>query len=157
MTAAVAIREARPEDLGEITRLCAAHAAYERLVLTFDGHGDRLGQALFGPRPRLGCLVAGRAGRLDAYVTFAREYSTWRAAPFLHVDCLYVVASRRDEGIGRRLMETVARSAAAQGLTDLEWQTPAWNTLAARFYERLGASGLPKVRYTWRPGSALDG
>ncbi|MGP3950192.1 hypothetical protein [Streptomyces sp. 7N604] len=34
------------------------------------------------------------------------------------------------------------------GLTEVQWQTPAWNEGAARFYERLGARAKEKLRYS---------
>lgn len=60
-----------------------------------------------------------------------------------------VRANVRGRGIGRALMEVIARHARLWGIAQLEWQTPVWNTSAIAFYERLGGSGADKVRFTW--------
>ena len=44
--------------------------------------------------------------------------------------------------------------ATAQGLAQVQWQTPAWNRDAVRFYERLGAVGTDKMRFSLACGEA---
>lgn len=44
-------------------------------------------------------------------------------------------------------MEGVGALARALGLGHVEWQTPDWNEGAIRFYDRLGATARPKLRY----------
>lgn len=150
---AVVIRAARPADLDAVVRLCAAHAAFERAALPEPGLRERLAVALFGARPRATCFVSEIEGRVEGYATCALEFSTWKGAEYLHLDCLFVEAGRRGHGVGRRLVDAVARHAATLGIAHLEWQTPAWNADAARFYERLGATAAGKLRFSWRPGS----
>lgn len=150
----VAIRAARPVDLDAIVRLCADHAAYERAPLPGPGLRERLAVALFGEPPRAACFVAEIDGRVEGYATCALEFSTWRGGDHLHLDCLFVEAGRRGHGVGRRLVDAVARHAAELGIVHLEWQTPAWNADAVRFYERLGATASGKLRFSWRPGPA---
>lgn len=145
------VRAARADDLDTIVELCVAHAAYEHVRLTVDGLRDRLNTALFGDPPRVWCLVAEIDGDVEGYATFTRDYSTWRATEYLHVDCLYVSPRQRGRGIGRTLMESIARQGATVGIEHLEWQTPAWNRSAVAFYERIGATGLAKVRFVWSP------
>jgi GNAT superfamily N-acetyltransferase len=147
----VAIRPARHDDLASIVELCVSHAAYERATLSADGLHDRLAPALFGDPPRVWCLVAQIDERVEAYATLTREYSTWRGAEYLHVDCVYVCPERRGRGIGRALMEAAALHAARVGTTHVEWQTPAWNESAIRFYEGLGGAPEAKVRFVWNP------
>jgi hypothetical protein len=31
---------------------------------------------------------------------------------------------------------------------EVQWQTPAWNTAPIQFYDRLGATGKPKIRFS---------
>ena len=84
---------------------------------------------------------------MAGYATWSREFSTWAGAEYVHLDCLYVDEAHRSGGHGRRLIEAVI--AEADGVP-LQWQTPAWNTRAQRFYDRLGAHGTDKIRYTYR-------
>lgn len=66
------------------------------------------------------------------------------------MDCLYVCADARGAGVGRMLFDVVVAHARASGRAELQWQTPAWNTDAARFYRRAGAAEAAKLRYVLR-------
>ena len=149
MALAIGLRDAVPADLPTIARLCRAHALYERAAPPPPEQAERLARLLFGVPPRLWCLVAAEGEQLVGYATWSLECSTWRAAEYAHLDCLYLEEALRGRGLGRALLERVAARAAELGATHLEWQTPAWNAGAIRFYERLGASGSDKKRFTW--------
>ena len=149
MESIVVVRDAEPGDLPAIARLCRAHALYEGADPPLPKQAERLARLLFTTPPRLWCLVAADGEELVGYATWSLECSTWRAAEFAHLDCLYLEEAIRSRGLGRLLLERVAARAAEVGATHLEWQTPAWNAGAIRFYERLGAAGRDKKRFTW--------
>jgi GNAT superfamily N-acetyltransferase len=146
----VVIRFASPSDLEAIVSLCIAHAAYEKAEIDPGKIRESLGAHLFTSSPRAWCAVAEADGELVAYTTWSREFSTWHAAEYVHMDCLYVRDEHRNAGLGRLLLDFVARAAAMSGCEFIEWQTPHWNVDAMRFYERAGAVPSPKVRYRWR-------
>jgi len=163
------IRAARPADLPAIAALCRAHAAFERSQcrddldtalegFLFAGPPPRhrnAGEDACGPggetpalrEPRGWCAVAEEEQRLVGYATWSREFSTWRASDYVHMDCLFVSEPYRNAGIGARLLRFVTGAAAALGCRIVEWQTPQWNSDAIRFYDRCGATGSPKIRY----------
>ncbi|MDH6131957.1 GNAT superfamily N-acetyltransferase [Kitasatospora sp. MAA4] len=142
------IRRATPADLPALAALCADHARYERSEPVAPDLADRLYPALFGAAPRLAALVlAAPDGELAGYATWSREFSTWAGSEYVHLDCLYVSEEHRSGGHGRRLIEAVI--AEADGLP-VQWQTPEWNTRAQHFYDRLGAHGTAKIRYSYR-------
>ncbi|MFF5934768.1 GNAT family N-acetyltransferase [Streptomyces sp. NPDC012508] len=147
---AARVRHARPEDLDRVAELAAEHAAYEKAAPPAPGLAERLSRLLFGPEPpRLRCLVAELPdGRLAGYATCAPELSTWDGAEYLHMDCLYLAPTERGLGLGPLFMTALRTEARALGLTEIQWQTPAWNEGAIRFYDRLGATAKPKLRYT---------
>jgi GNAT superfamily N-acetyltransferase len=121
-------------------------------MATFDpsGVGDRLAAAMFGPAPRLRCLVAiNTDDDVVGYCTFTMDFSTWRATEYVHMDTLYVDAAWRGQSIGERLLRSVAELGRQAGAIEMQWQTPDWNIDAARFYQRLGASGSAKIRFTF--------
>ncbi|MEU3687111.1 GNAT family N-acetyltransferase [Streptomyces narbonensis] len=102
-----------------------------------------------GETPRLRCLVAELPdGSLAGYATCAPELSTWDGVAYLHMDCLYLTSTARGHGLGPLLVDAVRAEARALGLTEIQWQTPAWNEGAIRFYDRLGATSKEKRRYT---------
>ncbi|MFB8238108.1 GNAT family N-acetyltransferase [Kitasatospora purpeofusca] len=143
-----AIRPATPADLPAIARLCAAHAAFEGAGPVPADLASRLELALFDPRPRAWCLVVDRGGELVGYASWSREFSTWQANDYVHLDCLFVTEPHRGEGWGRALLDAVKDAAAAHGAAEVQWQTPDWNADAIRFYHRAGAQGRPKVRFS---------
>ncbi|MFC5667186.1 GNAT family N-acetyltransferase [Kitasatospora misakiensis] len=143
-----AIRPATAADLPALAELCAAHADFERAGPVPADLAARLEPVLFSARPRAWCLVVDRGGELIGYATFSREFSTWQAADYLHLDCLFVTEAHRGAGWGRVLLDAVQDAAAALGVAELQWQTPDWNTDAIRFYQRAGARARPKVRFS---------
>lgn len=140
------LRPARAADAPTLARLCAAHAAYERLSPTPADHAERLADALGACRLRawLGWLE----GEAVGYASATQDFSTLAGAPFLHLDCLYLEPAARGLGLGGELVAAVAGHARALGCAQLQWQTPVWNADAIRFYDRLGATRLEKQRYT---------
>ncbi|MGW0118357.1 N-acetyltransferase family protein [Streptomyces sp. NPDC003327] len=148
--ASARVRHAHPEDLPRVAELAAEHAAYEKAAPPAPGLAARLEALLFGPAPtRLRCLVAELPdGRLVGYATCAPELSTWDAAEYLHMDCLYLTDPARGHGLGPLLMAAVREEARALGLTEIQWQTPTWNEGAIRFYDRLGATSKEKRRFS---------
>jgi GNAT superfamily N-acetyltransferase len=143
------VRAAAPADVAGIVRLCAEHARFERAEHDGSGLGERLGEVLFGPRPPLmAWVVEGEGSRLLGYASATLDLSTWSGRSYLHLDCLYLDAALRGQGYGRRLMSAVMEEARRRGCREVQWQTPSWNMEAIGFYERLGARGAAKVRFT---------
>ncbi len=149
MTTATEIRPLERADLPELVDLCREHARYERARWTEDaGREARLGRLLLDS-DGADCWVAEvRAGRLAGFASASFELSTWDARHYLHLDCLYLREPYRGHGVGRALIERVAQTALDQGAVNLQWQTPPWNGGAVRFYERLGAEALEKLRFS---------
>lgn len=148
------IRPASPGDMEALVALCAEHAAYEGTFYDSRDKGEQLSAALFSPSPRLHAWVVEQQGRLVGYATATQEFSTWDAAVFVHMDCLYLREEVRGVGLGRLLMIEIAYLALTLGCVQVQWQTPAWNERAIRFYRRLGAEGKEKVRFCL-PADAL--
>lgn len=142
----VEIRPLREDDLDAVVELMAAHAAFEEAAFSPTGKADRLAQIFLVDEVGW-CDVASVDGRVVGYTTSALELSTWDADHFLHLDTLYVDADHRDHRLGARLVEAIRRRAVALGVREVQWQTPTWNEGAIRFYERLGATATPKVRF----------
>jgi GNAT superfamily N-acetyltransferase len=141
------IRPALPADTEALVDLCREHAEFERSDYEVDGKTSRLSTALFSSAPRLYAWVAVVSRIPIGYATASREYSTWGAREYLHMDCLFVRAQHRGAGVGAALLDSVVQFARAYGLNEVQWQTPDWNVDASRFYRRLGGVGQPKLRF----------
>lgn len=144
----VDLRAVTLDDVEDLVRLCKEHAQYERASYSSLDKVSRLREALSSSPPQLAAWIARAEGAPVGYATATMEYSTWAAQYFLHMDCLFVREGYRSRGIGQILFEQVRRYARHRGISEIQWQTPAWNLNARRFYERQGASALEKLRFT---------
>ncbi|MEU2393195.1 GNAT family N-acetyltransferase [Streptomyces sp. NPDC007369] len=143
------VRPARPEDLPRLVELVHEHIAYEKSAPRPPGLAARLGPRLFAEDARAWVLLAEDPdGRVVGYAACSAEFTFWDARHYLHMDCLYLAEEARGHGLGAALMEGVAALARERGLEEVQWQTPDWNEGAIRFYDRLGARGLAKRRYS---------
>lgn len=150
------VRALQRSDLDRLVELMAQHAAYERAAFSPQGKARRLAGFLFGPQPRARCLVAVVGEKVVGFTTFAKEFSTWDAAEYLHMDTLFVEAGYRSAGIGQMLLDAVHEAAGRDDVVNIQWQTPDWNEGAIRFYQRIGALGSAKVRFTLRPQRSVE-
>lgn len=144
----IAIRPALPADIPQLISLFAEHAAFEAAPFRADAQfPDRLAATAFGAQPRLLLWLATGAENSIGYAAASREFSTWTASEYLHLDCLYVREARRGGGVGGQLIDAVSERARQMGLAEMQWQTPAWNGRAIDFYLRFGAKALQKQRF----------
>lgn len=153
-SAGLVLRPVEPADLPQLVALCAEHAAFEQAAFAENGQAARLAVYLFGPRPAAYGLVVAREDELLGFATYMPEFSTWDAAYYLHLDCLYLRPELRDRGVGRRVMNAIGHEAHRLGCWLIQWQTPAFNTNAIAFYRRLGATEKQKVRFYLGPTEA---
>ncbi|WP_136444100.1 GNAT family N-acetyltransferase [Pacificoceanicola onchidii] len=143
------IRAAKPSDMAQLVKLIEAHAAYEGFPFQH-GFPNRAGleRLAFGHSTRLLIWVAEQDDQLIGYMSATVDYSTWNAAAFLYLDCLYLTEAARGLGLGKQMMETLDLFAAERGIPAIEWQTPPDNALGLGFYRHIGARELPKRRFT---------
>lgn len=156
----VNIRPFVAADLSSLLVLCQEHAEFEGGQLAVTLTPERLQQVLLDEVAPLQCLVVERGSHLVGYATFVVQWSTWHADRYLYLDCLYLQAECRGQGLGRRMMDRVQREAVQRGCGHVQWQTPADNQSAIEFYEHIGALAKPKQRFTWplpeRSAAALE-
>lgn len=141
------VRLAAPDDVEELVALCAEHASFERTSYDAAGKAAGLREALFGRNPRLMAWVVTVNGLTAGYATATQDFSTWQASSYLYMDCLFVRPAWRNAGLGGALLGILVQCARDRGLGELQWQTPAWNVDACRFYRRHGAVGIDKTRF----------
>lgn len=156
----VEIRFAARGDVGTIAELIRALSRYEKLEHEVTLTEERLTKALFGERPFAETLIAEEDGRAVGFALFFHTFSTFLAQPGLYLEDLFVVPGSRGGGVGRALLERLARIAVERKCGRLEWAVLNWNRDAIRFYERLGAKPNDQwtvYRLTGEPLHALAG
>ncbi len=133
-----------PEDAPVICQLIRALADYERLAHEARPQPERLAAHLQPDAcPRVEALLAELPdGQAVGFALFFSNYSTFLTRFGLYLEDLFVKPEYRGKGIGFALFREVTRIAHERGCERLEWQVLRWNTLAIRFYEKLGAQAM---------------
>jgi ribosomal protein S18 acetylase RimI-like enzyme len=142
------IRDCQPNDISALVDLCQKHADYERANYNPIGKEDRLNTAMFAEQPKLFCLVVEISEAIVGYASYTIDYSTWDAASFMYMDCLFLEEETRAFGIGEAVIQKLKQIAIEKKCTNIQWQTPEFNERAIKFYHRIGGTGKDKVRFT---------
>ncbi|HEY4896316.1 MAG TPA: GNAT family N-acetyltransferase [Solirubrobacteraceae bacterium] len=138
----VAVRPARPDDVGLLLKMFTELAVYEHLEHLLEATEERIHEALFGARPAAEGLIAWVDGQAAGYAIFFPTFSTFLAIQGVWLEDLFVRPEHRGAGVGRALLATVASSTRERGGERLEWSALDWNELALGFYERIGAEQM---------------
>ena len=152
---AFTLRSAEPRDVDAIVGLIRGLAEFEKLSHLCHATPETLAPHLFGPRPVVESVVAESDGRVVAFALFFTNFSTFLALPGLYLEDLYVEPEQRGRGIGKALLEHLARLAATRGYGRFEWSVLDWNADAIRFYQRMGATVMPDWRICRIAGATL--
>lgn len=144
----IIIRPAAPQDQDAIARLWQALTDYHigldpRLPVAAPGAAENYASRLLERRddPYTRAFVAEIDGQVVGYILGAVIDLT--ADLFEYVDSgfiadVFVDPAHRRRGIARRLVETMSRWFAEQGVARVEWQVAALNPDAIRFWEAVG-------------------
>ena len=146
------IRPARPEDAGLVLAFIRELAAYERLAHEVEATQADIAAALFEERPRVFADIAEWNGEPAGFALWFYNFSTFRGRHGIYLEDLFVRPTVRGHGIGRALLQRLARRCVAEGLGRLEWWVLDWNESALRFYRALGAVPMDEwtvQRVTW--------
>lgn len=150
----IRIRFAVKEDLPRISELCKFHADFEGALEAVKLVDDlryltRLEELLFRNPPAVFCLVAEVENMIEGYATFMPQFSTWAAERYMYLDCLFLTRAVRGLGIGKKIMDSIKTEAKQRGCSEIQWQTPDFNSDAIQFYQKLGAKAKTKQRFSW--------
>ena len=151
------IRAAVEDDVPVVLALVRELATYEREPDAVVASESDFRTALFGPSPRVHCLLAcdDASGTVVGFAIYFLNFSTWLGTHGLYLEDLFVRPAARGGGHGRALLTELARIAVERGYGRVEWSVLDWNTPAQGFYAGLGA--VPMDEWTvWRlTGDAL--
>ncbi|MEM0940668.1 MAG: GNAT family N-acetyltransferase [Bacteroidota bacterium] len=141
------IRPVRRNELERLIQLCKEHAEYEKSEYSPLHKKEALEEHIFGETQAIECLVVESEQKLVGYASFMKQFSTWEAKFYVYMDCLYLDANHRNQGIGKHLLDEIRNFALREDCTEIQWQTPIFNEKAIKFYEREGAYSKSKARF----------
>lgn len=160
------IRYALPTDVPVILQMINELASYEkaqhevlatasslRSTLSFP---ESPGSDRFTPGFAKTLLIASSDAPADVagMALFFHNYSTWRAAPGVFLEDLFVRPAWRKRGFGKALIQALARECVRLQCKRLEWNVLKWNTPSIEFYVS-GAIGATRME-EW-VGMRVDG
>ena len=152
------IRTATAADAESIGALASEFQEYLRALgdrTHFEFTAETYRRDGFGPHPAFCGLVAEQDAAVIGYLLYHFGYDTDRAMRLMWVIDLFVTAAHRRCGMGEALMRRAARVCREAGGRELAWSVFSANTLAFRFYERLGARRLQDLQFMSCPAAAL--
>ena len=155
MSTELRIEAASEADVPLLLRMIKSLADYEKMSNQVVATESNVREALFGNR-RFAEVVIGYVGTEPAgFALFFHNFSTFRGAPGLYLEDLFVESRWRGHGLGRKLLAHLASLAVARGCHRLEWSVLDWNELAIRFYRRVGAQPMDNWTVFRLTGEAL--
>ena len=149
------IRSAILADVPVIARLIRALSEYEKLAHAVVLNEASLREHLFGPRPYAEVLLAEQSGQVVGFALYFHNYSTFRGAPGIYLEDLFVLPEFRGQGHGKALLVELAKIAVARGCARVEWSVLNWNEPAIQFYKSLGAVVMDEWTVYRLTGNAL--
>lgn len=142
----VEIRPATEADAQLLFDLILELAAYEKMADEVVGDAEVLRRSLFEQGAAEALLLETADGEAVGYAIFFTTFSTFECRSGIWLEDVYVRPEHRRGGIGRLVMEHLAKLALDRGHVRLDWVALEWNEPALNFYERIGARRLDDWR-----------
>jgi GNAT superfamily N-acetyltransferase len=126
-------------DTALIFDFIKALAAYENLLDSVKATEDGLERSLFddGAAEVIFALCDEQA---VGFALYYQNYSTFAGSTGIYLEDLFVQAAFRGKGIGKQLLQQVAKVAVERHAGRFEWSCLNWNESSIAFYRRMGAA-----------------
>ena len=90
------------------------------------------------------------------FAFYFHNFSTLQGKPGLYLEDLYVIPEMRGRGLGKALLQYLARLAIERDCGRFEWVVLTYNTPAIEFYHSIGAKGMDELLINRVTGEALE-
>src|SRR5258706_12520683 len=150
------IETATADDIPCIVRLVKKLAAYEKLAHQMVATEDDFRRALFGTEGNVAALIAFIDDAPAGFALYFYTFSTFLGRRGIYLEDIFVELEFRGQGIGRALLQRLAKIARQQNCGRVEWSVLTWNQPSIDFYHRLGAVTMEEWRIFRLTGEALD-
>jgi len=129
-------------DLPALLELIRELAQFERLEHILEVTAASLEESIFGPEPVAGALLARDGDHLAGYAIYFFTFSSFVGRRGLWLEDVYVRPALRQKGLGRALIQAVARVGVERNCGRFEWTALNWNQNALDFYRRMGVQSM---------------
>ena len=151
----IRVRPAVAADMPLVFALIVELATYENLADAVSSTPAMIGTALFGERPRLFCDIVEHGREAAGMALWFYNFSTFEGRHGIYLEDLYVRPEHRGAGLGKALLQTLARRCLEEDLARLQWSVLDWNAPAIAFYKAQGAEMLDEWTGCRVSGDAL--
>ena len=107
----LSINQITRQEVPALLELIRELARFEKLEHEVEATVDALSESLFGPNPVAGALLGRVQNELAGYALYFFTFSSFVGRPGIWLEDLYVRPAFRRQGLGRMMIEAVARSA----------------------------------------------
>jgi len=135
----IAIAPITPAEVPTLLNLIRELARFEKLEHEVEATAESLNHSLFGPQPAAGALFVRCDGEVAGYAIYFFTFSSFVGRAGIWLEDVYVRPPFRKHGLGRGLIEAVARIGVERSCGRFEWTALDWNERALEFYHSLGA------------------
>jgi GNAT superfamily N-acetyltransferase len=151
----LSIRAATKADSELVFTFIRDLAEYEKLLDDVVASPADVERALFAEHPRVFCDIAEWDGEAAGFALWFYNFSTFRGRHGIYLEDLFVRPAFRGKGIGKALLQHLAKRAIAEGCARVEWWVLDWNEPSIKFYESLGAIAMEEWTVFRLTGEAL--
>jgi GNAT superfamily N-acetyltransferase len=155
MPGEITITPVTPDDIPLVMHLIRALAEYEHELESAQATPEQLHEALFGPKPSAEAVIARLDGAPAGWAIWFQTFSTWTGRPGLWLEDLFVYPETRRFGVGKALLQHLARICVDRNYTRFEWSVLDWNEPSIAFYRSLGALAMDEWTTNRLSGEAL--
>lgn len=142
----IRIREAKIEDLETFKCGLRKLAEYEKLETMLTATDEDLIQVFFSDHAKAKVVLAEVEEEgsfcFAGFTIYSFRVSSFRGQAGLFIEDLFVEERLRGQGVGKMLLQFLAKVAARENCARMDLLVLDWNTNARSFYEKLGASWL---------------
>jgi GNAT superfamily N-acetyltransferase len=133
------VSQIKRDEVSELLELIRELARFEKLEHEVEATVESLTNSLFEGTSVAGALIGRVDGELAGYALYFFTFSSFIGRAGIWLEDLYVRPTFRRQGLGRAMIEAVARIGAERNCGRFEWTALNWNKNALDFYRKLGA------------------
>ena len=149
------IKAATIKDIPVILTFIKALAEFEKLLHEVTATEEILRENLFGTHPKAEAIIAYIDDKPVGIALYFQNFSTSLGKPGLYIEDLYVIPEARSKGIGKKLLQYLAKLAIERNCGRVEWCVLNVNQRAIDFYRSIGAVPIDKWTIQRLTGDAL--
>ena len=139
-TDAIVIRPASVDDAATVHGMILDMAEAMNVGGRVSSKVSDFAEAMSGDHPAIHVIIAEESDRAVGMIIFFLSFSTWRGAPGIYIQDIYLAQDVRGTGLAKKLVRDVVRWGSHKGADYLRLAVDPENDVAQSFYKGIGMS-----------------